>query len=194
MSNELQCISVTLFHEAGTLKRDRWPMLSPQAVHAASWGGFLTIEVVKVDEAHRGKDLGYECVHFTLNCLRGRWNLSVVDLCYFGGIQEKKHQIYELFTRVGYRQNVQRRRDYWYLTPENVRQDMTKESARGTVFDVLPEEAWYKMDEEKDKIFDELSSPDLLRKSQSLFREREMDYGLEIEKLQTKIRFLILVI
>lgn len=131
VDGSLTLLSTSLFHEKGRLRKDMWSMFSEKEIHYSSSGGFLYIYMLKVDKVHRGKDLGFECLMFIMNCLKSQWTLSVVELTYFhkSHKEKKKLQIYQLFSRFGYMRNQVKYLDYWFLIPKKLKQ-ITKSSSR----------------------------------------------------------------
>jgi len=131
VDESLKFISTTLFHEKGRLRRDMWLMFSEKQIQYSSSGGFLSIYMIKIKKEHRGYDLGFECLSFMMNCIKGQWTLSVVELNYFHKSykEHKKLQIYQFFARFGYIPNQVKYLDYWFLIPKKLMQ-ISKSSGR----------------------------------------------------------------
>lgn len=71
-SQELQGMGVCFCNDDGTLRYKTLNGLAKEKDDAASSGGFLQIENVSIDEAHRHKDLGIRCVKTLLEWLNVR--------------------------------------------------------------------------------------------------------------------------
>lgn len=71
-SQELQGMGVCFCNDDGTLRYKTLDGLTEEQDGAASSGGFLQIEQVSIDEAHRHKDLGIRCIKTLLQWLNVR--------------------------------------------------------------------------------------------------------------------------
>ena len=153
LSDELQSISNFLFHINGRLRKDMWSELSAEEIEDSSSGGFLSIFMIKIEKAHRGNDLGFECIKFLMKCLNEKWTISVVELSYFNGthIQNKKEHIYQLFSRFGYKQNSVKHLDYWYLIRGN-RKFTSAMKTRNIRYTVLERTTPYVFTSQMDKL------------------------------------------
>ena len=79
VSAELQLLANALFHQTGRLNKIEWQKeLSRDALMKSSKGGFLNIDIIRVGEAHRGKDIGFKYLQHPFESLKRQWTISVI--------------------------------------------------------------------------------------------------------------------
>merc|ERR1712142_1380885 len=78
VSEELNLIALDLFRKSGKLRKVVWQNeLEPEVLEACGFGGFLNIEVLKVEKDHRKKDLGFKYLQHLLNSMVEDWSWSI---------------------------------------------------------------------------------------------------------------------
>ena len=141
-SAELQGMSTALCNQDGTLRFDRIQNLNRDEHWACSHGGFLQVEIVRLEQAHRGNDIGLRFFCALLEWLTDSWSLAVIhpaphnnhspsagEMIAAGlsgptpaqqqSCQDATSKICRHFSRLGFQQAAIGS-DYWYLPSTEV--------------------------------------------------------------------------
>ena len=113
-SGTLQGLACLFCEPNGTASRIAHPALQDKSPGAVRGGGFFHVESFRVNEPHKGNDLGLRMIHETLVFLDDLWTIAVMDM--EGG--DVKIQRY--VGRMGFLQAGRDRGacDAWFLTRE----------------------------------------------------------------------------
>ena len=125
ISGEMQLLSNVLFLPSGRLNKFIWSNdISKEQIMQYSHGGFLCINVIRVEKYLRGRDLAFKLLQKLFKDLEGQWSISVIVpgvLTYDSTsdkeeMKVKEDRVCQLFARCGYKfLSIESNESYWYL-------------------------------------------------------------------------------
>ena len=191
VSAELQLLANVLFHRTGRLNKMLWRTeFTSEQIIDHSHGNFLNIDIIRVEEAHRKKDLGFKYMQHLFEALEGQWTISVV----VPGLERSKLEgeahkvkvshVCQLLARCGYKfLPIESNTSYWYIVPDKVKK-LTKNDVKNVKDEVLSNENWSDYKNKLHTIYSGACFEEALVIGYEEFRKRPADRARALEKYQ----------